>query len=80
MSKYYPYSKLLIYTYVFFLLSVFLCQNIHTTSAVITVAMMSKNIPTVIDITIINFSVDPPGVTESAVTEVCTYVAMCIKQ
>ena len=65
------------YIILFSLLSAFLCRIIHTTSTVITVTVISKNIPTVIDIIIIKsseieFPVDATGVTESAVTKVHT--------
>ena len=51
------------YIIISFLLSAFLCRIVRTTSAVITVAVISKKIPTVIDIIIIKsseieFSVD----------------------
>ena len=61
------YTKLLIATYIFSLLSAFLFRILHTTSAMITIVVMSKIIPTVVEIITITdsdleFPVESTGV------------------
>ena len=78
--------KFLIATYVFSLLSAFLYRILHTTSAVIIIVVMSKIIPTVVEITIITdsdleFPVESTGVVVyllSTATKVQGYQPYCM--